>query len=176
MATYYCGQRVYLIVDMCFRGRIVRQRWVLGGFCRETNEGFLTFVPRRNAITLLPIIVENVAHGSLVLSDMWRSYNNIRRIRTIIGGQFRRRYRHRTVNHRETFIYNIKGIIRIIWLAQLMRGLAFWLCPDTFLFLYHISLFIFIIYGWHPQCPFRGSDRRHLYQPHRGKLDNNFTK
>ena len=57
------------------RGRLVKERWILGGYCQETRQGFLTFVPRRDARTLLPIIAENVAHGSRIFSDMWRSYN-----------------------------------------------------------------------------------------------------
>ena len=42
----------------------MRERWILGGYCQETRQGFLTFVPRRDARTLLPIVAENVAHGS----------------------------------------------------------------------------------------------------------------
>ena len=59
----------------------MRERWIIGGYCHETQEGFMTFVPRRDARTLLPIIAENVAHGTRLFSDMWRAYEQEKRER-----------------------------------------------------------------------------------------------
>ena len=83
---------------------MVPQRWVWGAYCPETGEGCLVFVKRRNAQTLLPLIVQNVAIGSLVWSDMWRAYNRVRDLRALVGGQIRRRYRHQSVNHSVHFV------------------------------------------------------------------------
>ena len=65
----------------------------------ETGEGFFVFVRRRDARTLLPLIVQHIAPGSRVMSDMWAAYGRIRRIRSMVGGQITRRYHHTTVNH-----------------------------------------------------------------------------
>ena len=91
------------------RGRVVEQRWIFGGYCPESGEGFLEHVNRRDALTLIPLIVRHIRHGSMVYSDMWQSYNRTGRIRTIIGGQVRRRYRHRTVNHSTHFVNPVDG-------------------------------------------------------------------
>ena len=87
-----------------YRGRVVEQRWIFGGICLDSGEGFIEHVRRRDALTLMPLIVRHIRHGSMVFSDMWKSYNRTGRMRTVIGGQIRRRYRHRKVNHSRHFV------------------------------------------------------------------------
>lgn len=87
------------IDESCFakrkfnKGRFVPNQWVLGGICRETNECFLVPVPDRTARTLLPIIIENVAPGTTIITDEWRSYHGL-------GDT----YEHLTVNHSINFV------------------------------------------------------------------------
>ncbi|RUS91354.1 hypothetical protein EGW08_000871 [Elysia chlorotica] len=55
------------------RGHNVDQRWVFGGICPATGEGFLQLIPNKSAATLLPLIQEP---GSIIQSDGNPSYNN----------------------------------------------------------------------------------------------------
>lgn len=90
------------IHESCFskrkynRGRFLPNQWVLGGICRETKECFLLPVPNRSARTLLPIILENVAPGTTIITDEWRSYRKL-------GDT----YEHMTVNHSVNFVHPI---------------------------------------------------------------------
>ncbi|QQP51686.1 Uncharacterized protein FKW44_013120 [Caligus rogercresseyi] len=47
------------------RGHLVPERWVFGGYCPNTKEGFLFMVENRSATVLLPLIVENAAYGGI---------------------------------------------------------------------------------------------------------------
>ncbi|GAB1610201.1 uncharacterized protein LOC115210589, partial [Argonauta hians] len=58
------------------RGRLVKDQWMFGGYCRTTKKGFLIPVPDRNK---------------------WGAYNGIE---SIVGGN----YTHKTVNHSEYFV------------------------------------------------------------------------
>lgn len=73
-------------------GRLVPERWVFGGICPATQEGFLLCVPDREAATLLPIIEEHVLPGSIIHTDGWASYDGIARINV------QPLYIHHTVN------------------------------------------------------------------------------
>lgn len=53
-------------------------QWVFGGIYRQTKECFLFAVENRTAALLIPIIVENIAPGSIIMSDKWKSYNGNR--------------------------------------------------------------------------------------------------
>ena len=53
------------------RGRIVPEQWIFGGYDPATKEGFLLSVPRRNAATLMPLIIQWVRSGTEIWSDMW---------------------------------------------------------------------------------------------------------
>lgn len=60
-------------------GRVTKQQWVFGGSnCREPTECFIFAVENRTAASLIPIIEENIAPGSIIISDKWKSYNGIR--------------------------------------------------------------------------------------------------
>ena len=50
------------------RGRIVPPRWVFGGISPANQEGFMVFVPNRKRRTLLPLIQDHVAAGSIIHS------------------------------------------------------------------------------------------------------------
>lgn len=53
-------------------------QWVFGGIYRQTKECFLFAVKNRTAALLIPIIVESIAPGSIIMSDKWKSYNGNR--------------------------------------------------------------------------------------------------
>ncbi|XP_065064355.1 uncharacterized protein LOC135690664 [Rhopilema esculentum] len=76
------------------RGRILPQNWIFGGYDPVDKKGFLVPVPRRDAVTLLPILQTWVVPGSIVCSDMWQAYNQVGNIG----------YQHRTVNHTYNFV------------------------------------------------------------------------
>lgn len=78
-------------------GRIYPQQWVFGGICRETKECFLYAVPDRRRETLEECIRISIRPGSIIMSDMWKSYSGIE---GIIGKD----YRHCTVNHSKNFV------------------------------------------------------------------------
>ena len=53
------------------------RQWIFGGYDPATKEGFLLPVPRRNAATLMPLIIQWVRPGTEIWSDMWGAYNVI---------------------------------------------------------------------------------------------------
>ena len=59
-------------------GRVLEQRWVLGGVCRETGQGFLVVLDNdRSAGRLLSLIQEHITAGTIIHSDGWAAYNGI---------------------------------------------------------------------------------------------------
>lgn len=76
------------------RGRRTATKWVVGGIDRTTKKCFLTFVNRRDAVTLQNVIIDNVEVGTTIYTDMWRGYINLNNI-----GYF-----HAAVNHSENFV------------------------------------------------------------------------
>ena len=58
---------------------------------------FMYAVPDRTAATLLDTIRDCIAPGSIIISDLWASYQGIE---TMIGMN----YTHQTVNHSENFV------------------------------------------------------------------------
>lgn len=59
----------------------------------DTREVRLFYVERRNHETLIPIITENCAPGSVIWSDEWLAYRRIPET-----------YQHQTVNHSQEFV------------------------------------------------------------------------
>lgn len=76
--------------------------WVLGGYEQARKRGFLVRVDRRDAATLLPIIEQWVAPGSIVWTDMWADYNQLP---NMAAG-----YQHGTVNHTLHFVDSKTGV------------------------------------------------------------------
>ena len=73
------------------RGHRVEGEWVLGGVERtEDRKMFLVEVPDRTAETLLSIIEQYVAPGSVVYTDLWRGYSQLSQVLNLD---------HQTVNH-----------------------------------------------------------------------------
>ena len=62
--------------------------------------GFMTVVPNRSAATLKPIIQHVVRPGTIIHSDEWRSYNNLK----VLG------FEHHTVNHSVNFVEPVTGV------------------------------------------------------------------
>ena len=76
--------------------------WIFGGVERtEERKLFLVEVPDRTKETLLANIQRHVKPGSIIYSDLWRSYSSIERD---IGLQ------HYTVNHSINFVDSETGV------------------------------------------------------------------
>ena len=82
------------------RGRIVPEQWIFGGYDPATKEGFLLPVPRRNAATLMPLIIQWVRPGTEIWSDMWGAYNGIAA----------QGFQHDVVNHQYNFVDPNTGV------------------------------------------------------------------
>lgn len=98
------GPGVNVEIDECMvvrrkyhRGHRVRHQWVFGGYEPRRKVGFLVPVRKRNARTLLPLIKRYIRRGSVIVSDEWKAYSGIRRMRGML-------YQHRTVNHSQFFV------------------------------------------------------------------------
>ena len=58
-------------------GKVLPEQWVFGGICRETREVFMVTAPDRTANTLMAVINDKIAHGTIIMSDCWRAYNMV---------------------------------------------------------------------------------------------------
>ena len=76
--------------------------WVLGGICRETGQIFMRIVKYRKRETLEQIILEYVKPGTVILTDCWAAYNNLKGLEGMD-------YTHYTVNHSDTYVDPITG-------------------------------------------------------------------
>lgn len=85
------------------RGHNVEQRWVFGAICRQTGHSFLVLIPNKEANTLLPIIQDRIAPGSIIHSDGLRSYDNIRNL------PVNPPFQHLVVIHEHNFVDPITG-------------------------------------------------------------------
>lgn len=89
------------------RGRRVRRRklWIAGGVEEGTNHSYMVPRRRRRAIDLLPPMRRHVRPGSIIVSDEWRGYRQIRFLwhRNLM-------YRHLAVNHRLHFVDPATGV------------------------------------------------------------------
>jgi transposase-like protein len=84
------------------RGRWQEGHWVFGGIERITGKSFLVEVQKRDANTLLPIIMQYIRPGSVIYSDEWRAYSRL----PTLPGQM---YTHHTVNHSVNFVDPVTG-------------------------------------------------------------------
>lgn len=83
------------------RGRVVKTIWLFGGIERETKKNFLIPLTtecgeneRRDASTLIPLIIRHIRQGSIIYSDSWGAYNSLANIG----------YTHFKINHSENFV------------------------------------------------------------------------
>lgn len=83
------------------QGRPVREKWVFGGVDLRTKEFFMEFVERRDAATLVPIIMRNILPGTTIWSDEWRAYGNLGNIAN---------YQHQRVNHSLHYVDPVTGV------------------------------------------------------------------
>ncbi|EFX76174.1 hypothetical protein DAPPUDRAFT_55428, partial [Daphnia pulex] len=70
---------------------------VFGGVERETGRCFLVVVPDRSEATLLALIKQWILPGTIIYSDCWKSYHNIKN------------YNDMTVNHDQFYNDPITG-------------------------------------------------------------------
>ena len=87
--------------------------WAFGGICRETKETFFCIVPDRTEATLISKLVENVNAGSIIMSDMWRSYSNISKYG----------FTHSKVNHSKNFLNPDDPTVHTQTIERAWRGL-----------------------------------------------------
>ncbi|GFO38779.1 hypothetical protein PoB_006528400 [Plakobranchus ocellatus] len=85
-------------------GRVLEQRWVFGGVCPATGQGFLTHIPDKTAATLLPLIIRHVEPGSIIHTDGLLSYNNIDTL------PVNPPFHHLVVVHEQNFVDPVTGV------------------------------------------------------------------
>lgn len=83
------------------KGRILRGQWMFGGIERNTKKAFILPVPNRRTETLLPLIEQYVAPGTVIHTDCWRAYDVLRQ---------HENYTHKTVNHSQNFVDPASGV------------------------------------------------------------------
>lgn len=83
------------------RGRLIRTIWLFGGIERETKKTFLIPLSsecgeeeRRNASTLIPLIIRHIRKESIIYSDSWGAYTSLANLG----------YTHFRVNHSRNFV------------------------------------------------------------------------
>ena len=75
-------------------------RWVFGGYCSDQKKGFLQFVDEKDSKTILPLIMDNIAAGSIIHSDGWAAYGGSKVTDLPVDPP----YQHFVVNHSEHFV------------------------------------------------------------------------
>lgn len=96
-----------IICSQYHRGRMVKERWVFGMVdMSHPTKPIFTYVPKRDAETLIRIIERHIPAGSTIVSDQWRAYASL---------QHNAAYQYLTVNHSRNFVDPRTGecIIRI---------------------------------------------------------------
>ncbi|KAF0294299.1 hypothetical protein FJT64_007998 [Amphibalanus amphitrite] len=84
--------------------------WVFGLLHQATGELRLFAVEKRDAATLLPLIVANVAPGTTIWSDEWAAYRGIPQCQdTPQNGGGPMRLQHQSVNHSVEFVDQVTG-------------------------------------------------------------------
>lgn len=94
------------------------KKWVLGGICRENKECFFVPVEDFNQETVISIIQQRVAGGTLIYTDGWAGYKTL----SDLG------FQHYTVDHSKHFVDPETGVstslITSTWWA-LKRSIPF---------------------------------------------------
>ena len=97
------------------RGHVVAEQWIMGGCDVQAKHGFLVPVPRRDAGTLLQIIVDWVQPGLIVWSDELAADNQL--------GQ--QGFMHGTVNHTLHFVDPVTGVtpnrVEAMWASLILK-------------------------------------------------------
>jgi len=60
------------------RSRLVKGRWIFGGYERELKKIFIVLVEDRTEETLLACIKEWILPRITIVSDCWKSYNYLK--------------------------------------------------------------------------------------------------
>lgn len=81
------------------RGRLIKGQWVFGAFERGSKRAFIVPVENRSESTLLNIIRCRIAPGTIIYSDSWRAYRNLKN----------EGFKHFIVNHSENFVDPTSG-------------------------------------------------------------------
>ena len=139
------GQPVVVEVDESYffhrkyhRGRRRNGSWVFGMLERGTGRCWLEIVPRRNAATLEPIMINHLLPGTVVMSDAWGGYANVG---TINNGV----YVHEIVVHAHNFVDPLRADIHTqgiegLWM-QVKRKLRYQAGTSRELFQSYIAEF-----------------------------------
>jgi transposase-like protein len=69
---------VFVIIGKYNRGKYVDEQWVFGGVERGTGRCFLVVVKDRSEAKLLELIIKWIFTSTIILSDCWKAYSNIR--------------------------------------------------------------------------------------------------
>ena len=81
-------------------GRVVEGTWVLGMIARNGNQSSLRMIVcpnnSRSRETLKPLILQNIAPGSVIYTDCWQGYSNIE--------EMDQDFQHFSVNHTNNFV------------------------------------------------------------------------
>lgn len=65
------------------KGRTVAGQWVFEGIDRTTKKIFVEPVDNRTSDTLLEVIKQKIADGTIIYSDCWKSYNCLKNERFV---------------------------------------------------------------------------------------------
>ena len=76
------------------KGHHIEGQWVFGGICQTVKKIFLQPVPSRDKETLVPLFKEQIATGTIIISDCWKSYDCLTE----------EDFQHLTVNHSLNFV------------------------------------------------------------------------
>ena len=83
---------------------------------------FAVIIEDRTANTLLPLIRKHIAPGSIIISDKWKPYNNIKEMKDCL-------FEHYSVNHSKTFKDPDTGactnLIEGAWRAHLKSKISY---------------------------------------------------
>uniref|UniRef100_A0A914CUD6 ISXO2-like transposase domain-containing protein n=1 Tax=Acrobeloides nanus TaxID=290746 RepID=A0A914CUD6_9BILA len=89
------------------RGRAIEGHWVLGMIADRSKDFRLAICPEnlRDANTLIPIIKDNVAPGSIIHTDAWRAYARLNE----------HGFEHHVVNHSDPENRFVDALVEYQW-------------------------------------------------------------